>query len=124
MPAQDPILAGITLPCPTKYKSTWRVDGGIQQAANGAVKLSVINARNRGRFTMNFELLTTDDEADLLDAWDAMRLDPVVFVDPLGRTYNVTRDPSMSELEFDWQPAGSGFIASTQIVLMEVLETD
>lgn len=124
MPAQNPVLAGVTLPCPTKYKSSWRVDGGAEQAANGAVKLSTINARNRGRFVMEFELVTAVEESDFTDAWDALRNTSVAFTDPMGRNYTVTREPTVEELMFDWQPYNSGWVASVSISLMEVLETD
>ena len=124
MPAQDPVLAGVTLPCPTKYRSSWRVDGGAEQAVNGAVKLSVVNARNRGRFIMEFQLLTEADETDMLTAWNALRTTSAAFTDPMGRSYTVTREPTVEELEFDWQPSGSGWVASVTISLIEVLETD
>lgn len=126
MPSYQPTLAGVTLPYPTIYKTNWIVDGGAERAVNGAVKLSVVATRNRGRFTMRWELLRGADETNLLLAWDALRESSASFYDVRGHTYTVTRDPDQAELEFEWQPAknGTDWVASTEMTLLEVLETD
>lgn len=127
MAAQQPVLAGQTLPHPSRYKITSIVDGGAEQAVNGAVKLSVVNTTNRLRFTLTWELLTSAaDQAALLAAWTAIRSTSAVFVDIMGNTYNVTRDPGMSELDLDFQPTRSpwDWAFDAEMTLLQVLDTD
>ena len=126
MPSYQPVLSGVTLPYPTIYKTNWIVDGGAERAVNGAVKLSVVATRNRGRFTMRWELLSGANETNLLLAWGALRESSASLYDVRGHTYTVTRDPDQAELEFEWQPAknGTDWVGSTEMTLLEVLETD
>ena len=127
MASYQPILAGQTLPYPTSYKIASIVDGGAEQAINGAVKLSVVNSANRLRFTLTWQLLTSAADRDaLLAAWDALRSTSASFTDVMGDTYTVTRDPGMEELELDFQPIRSpwDWAFDAEITLLQVLGTD
>jgi len=127
MAAQQPVLAGQTLPHPARYKISSVVDGGAEQAINGAVKLSVVNSANRLRFTLSWQLLTSAaDQTALLTAWAALRDTSAVFTDVMGNTYTVTRDPGMEELELDFQPIRSpwDWAFDAEMTLLQVLDTD
>lgn len=127
MPSYQPTLAGVTLPYPTTYKITSVIDGGAEQAVNGAVKLSTVNADNRLRFTLTWELLNSGaDKAAILAAWAAVRTASVTFYDVLGDTYTVTRDPGQSEIDLNMQPVrdGADWVFDAELTLLQVLDTD
>lgn len=127
MAAQQPVLAGQTLPYPARYKVASIIDGGAEQAVNGAVKLSVVNSENRLRFTMSWQMLTSAADRDaLLTAWDALRSTSVTFTDVMGDTYTVTRDPGAAELELDYTPIRSpwDYAFDAEMTLLQVLDTD
>lgn len=127
MASYQPILAGVTLPYPTRYKIASIIDGGAEQAVNGAVKLSTVNASNRLRFTLTWEVLATSADRDaLLDAWELLRNTSATFVDVMGDVYTVTRDPGQTELELDFQPTRApwDWAFDTELTLLQVLDTD
>lgn len=127
MASYQPILAGVTLPYPTRYKIASIVDGGAEQAANGAVKLSTVNAANRLRFTMSWEVLATSaDRGALFDAWDLLRNTSATFVDVMGDVYTVTRMPGQDELELDFRPTRApwDWAFDAELMLLQVLDTD
>lgn len=127
MASIQPVLAGVTLPYPARYKIASVIDGGAEQAINGAVKLSVVNAANRLRFTLTWELLTSEaDQAALLTAWAALRETSAAFTDVMGDEYTVTRDPGMAELELDYQPTRApwDWAFDAELTLLQVLDTD
>lgn len=127
MAAQQPVLAGQTLPYPARYKVSSIIDGGAEQAVNGAVKLSVVNSANRLRFTLSWQMLTSAADRDaLLTAWDALRSTSVTFTDVMGDTYTVTRDPGAAELELDYTPIRSpwDYAFDAEMTLLQVLDTD
>jgi hypothetical protein len=126
MPSYQPVLAGYTLPYPTTYKKAVVIDGGSERAVNGAVKLSVVNADNRRRWTMAWELITPAEAATLESAWAALRTTSASFTDVLGNTFTVTREPDQDELELEYQPIRNftDWAISTEMTLLEVLDTD
>lgn len=127
MSAQQPILAGVTLPHPAKYKIASVVDGGAERAVNGAVKLSTVNASNRLRFTLSWQLLTSEaDQNALLAAWFLLRNTSATFVDVMGAAYTVTRDPGMEELELEYTPTRApwDWAFDAEMTLLQVLDTD
>lgn len=127
MASYQPILAGVTLPYPTRYKIASIIDGGAEQAVNGAVKLSTVNTANRLRFTLTWEVIATATERNaLLAAWHLLRNTSATFVDVMGDIYTVTRDPGQAELELDFQPtrAPEDWAFDAELTLLQVLDTD
>ena len=127
MASYQPILAGYTLPWPAGYKIASVIDGGAEQAINGAVKLSTVNAVNRLRFTLSWQMVTGDaDRTALMAAWTAIRGTSATFTDVLGDVYTVTRDPLQAELELDFQPITSpnDWAFDAELTLLQVLDTD
>lgn len=127
MASYQPIIAGVTLPYPARYRITSIIDGGAEQAVNGAVKLSTVNATNRYRFTLTWEVVTSAAERNaLLAAWHLLRNTSASFTDVMGDVYTVTRDPGQSELDLDFTPTRSpwDWAFDAELTLLQVLDTD